>query len=83
MDNNYTKATKLSIYNRDQVEKSDFCGCYYCLKIYKPKDIVEWCDGGRTALCPHCGIDSIIGSYRVVLSKEFLEDCHRYWFDRT
>ena len=37
-------------------------GCYYCGEIYRVADkpIIEWVDGGYTALCPVCGIDAVI-----------------------
>jgi hypothetical protein len=36
------------------------CGCYYCLKIFRFEEIKEYTDNGLTAICPHCGIDSVI-----------------------
>lgn len=42
--------------------KDKKCDCYYCLKIFKPNEIKEWIDDKQgTAVCPYCGIDSIIG----------------------
>jgi hypothetical protein len=33
--------------------------------MFHPNEVVEWTDeddpGGMTALCPHCGMDSVIG----------------------
>ena len=29
--------------------------------VFKPADILEWTDDDQTALCPNCGIDSVIG----------------------
>lgn len=46
--------------NREQLSKCNLCGCFYCLKIFNPKLIVDWCDDSQTAICPYCGIDSII-----------------------
>lgn len=39
------------------------CGCFYCLKIFDGIAIADWVDHGQTALCPHCGIDSIISEH--------------------
>lgn len=51
--------------NEKQIHDSKTCGCFYCETIFRPDDVVKWCDndgeGDRTALCPHCGIDSVIG----------------------
>lgn len=37
-------------------------GCYYCAEVYAVAEhpIEEWVDGEQTALCPVCGIDSVI-----------------------
>lgn len=48
--------------NRAEIERSDFCGCFYCRKTFVSADIAEWTDDGLTALCPRCGIDSVIGA---------------------
>lgn len=54
-------------------------GCFYCITIYGSSEIKEWIDGGQTALCPHCGIDSVLpieGKPKV----GFLMEMKRYWF---
>ena len=67
--------------HREQVLNSALCGCFYCLTIFKPSEIVEWCDRGQTAICPHCNIDSIIGSGSdYVIDDEFLRDLNRQSF---
>jgi len=67
--------------NREHLSKSKKCGCFYCLKIFDPKLIVDWCDNGQTAICPFCGIDSIIYDNKIYpISKEFLELMKKYWF---
>ena len=44
--------------------------------------ITEWVeDDNGTALCPHCGIDSVIGeSAGYPLAREFLKKMNRCWF---
>ena len=84
-DSDLEAAHEFSIYHRDQILKSDICGCFYCLAIFKPSDIKEWVDErngiGTTALCPGCGIDAAIGSTsRFVITKEFLERMNRHLF---
>lgn len=67
--------------NRKQLSKCNLCGCFYCLKIFNSKLIVDWCDDEETAICPYCGIDSIIfDSKTYPISKEFLEQMKKYWF---
>lgn len=58
------------------------CGCFYCLKIFHPNEIIEWIDEpGKTALCPFCEIDSVIGeSSGFPITVEFLQQMQQYWF---
>ena len=75
------KLAKCSIYNKDSLEKSDLCGCYYCGRIYSPKEIVEWTDGGQiTAICPHCGIDTVLAAENEGTNLDVLEAMHQYYF---
>lgn len=89
-DHNWTlphvEAHKASSFHRDQVRASEVCGCFYCLAIFPPSEIWQWCDEGDgtevTAICPHCCIDSVIGSSSgYPITTEFLKRMHNYWFD--
>jgi hypothetical protein len=57
---------KHCICHRDEILASDMCGCFYCLAVFPPNEVTEWTDKtvgiGQTALCPKCGIDSVIGA---------------------
>lgn len=73
--------------HREEVLASDLCACFYCLVTFSPTDIREWCDSasdgtGKTALCPRCGIDSVIGSASSlpVGDEAFLGAMHKRWF---
>ena len=72
--------------HRAEIEASDICGCFYCRITFKPRDITVWIDSnnrgiGQTALCPGCGIDSVIGSRSgFPITAEFLGEMRRYWF---
>jgi len=46
--------------NKAAILEHDQCGCYFCIEVFETKDITEWADGGETALCPKCGIDSLL-----------------------
>ena len=77
-------AHKKSIRHRTQIEASDKCGCFYCKKTFAPQEITDWVDDNDTALCPYCGIDSVIGNASgYTIEAEFLEKMHQYWFKRT
>jgi hypothetical protein len=71
--------------HRQEITTSKQCGCFYCLSIFKPEEIVEWVDEinglGTTAICPRCGVDSVIGSQSgFPLTQEFLKQLHNHWF---
>ncbi len=66
---------------------SSLCGCFDCLWMFQPTEIKEWVDEsvldgkGQTALCPKCGIDSVIGSESgYPITKEFLGSMQKRWF---
>jgi hypothetical protein len=69
--------------HRDEIAASDLCGCFHCRKTFLPSEIRDWIterDGGATARCPRCGIDSVIGSRAgFPLTKEFLQEMRRYF----
>ena len=71
-----------SIHNRKALERDSKCGCFYCLKVYNPTEITEWCDKNDTALCANCGIDSVIPeSAGYPLTEEFLKSMRDFWFE--
>ena len=81
----HVRAHRHSSRHREEVLASESCGCFYCCSIFQPSEIQEWIDEqegvGQTALCPKCGIDSVIGSesgYPVTI--EFLEGMKVHWF---
>jgi hypothetical protein len=80
--------------HRERVVASARCGCFYCLQMFAPTEISDWVDGpdesdttlnGTTALCPRCGIDSVLPDSipDVPLSSELLSAMRAHWFERT
>lgn len=71
--------------HRDAIDASEICGCFYCLSTFPPNRIAEWVDivegRGTTALCPDCGIDSVLGSASgLPITRELLAAMRAYWF---
>ena len=73
----------------DEIDASSVCGCFYCLAIYPPVEITDWLDDrihgvqGRTALCPKCGIDAVIGAAAGhPITEAFLRAMRRRWFEK-
>lgn len=74
-------AHKHSSRHRAEIEASARCGCFFCFRTFRSVEITDWIDSNQTALCPACGIDSVIGSasnHR--LDDTFLRDMHRQFF---
>ncbi len=80
------RAHAASIYHRAAIEASSVCGCFYCAAIFLPGDIADWTDrtetqDRQTALCPRCGIDSVIGDASPFpVTPEFLAEMKAAWF---
>jgi hypothetical protein len=75
------RAHKRSIYHRAEILGSGLCGCFGCLETFEPRVIEEWTDKGDTALCPFCGIDSVIGDASgYPITEEFLTAMEARWF---
>lgn len=73
--------------NKDILNECEVATCFYCKQKVLCADIEDWCDelsGKETAICPHCGIDSVI-PYKVhgvyELNNKMLDEMHKYWFE--
>ena len=76
-------AHSCSMNNKPALLKDKKCGCFNCFEVFDPKEIKEYLnDDVGTALCPYCGIDSVISeSSGYPLTKDFLMKMYRRWFD--
>ena len=84
----YLVAHRFSSGHMETLKKDRVCGCFYCLRIFNPSEIEEWIiddnpiDKDGTAICPHCGIDSVIGeSSGFPITTDFLRGMKKCWFD--
>lgn len=77
--------------NREQLGRVQRAGCFYCCQMFSPSEITDWVDGrqvetgstadGITALCPRCGIDSVIpDTPGVNLDADRLQQMRAHWF---
>lgn len=82
MNNDVISAHSFSSNNKSMLEKDNLCGCFYCLKIFSPSEITDWIsDTPETAVCPYCGVDSVIGeSSNYPITTEFLKAMQEVWF---
>lgn len=96
-DIDYKEAHKFCTKHSEQLKNDKICGCFHCLAIFSPDEIKKWLperkrvvsgqsaewivSDQRTALCPHCGVDSVLGeSSGYPMTKEFLGNMKEYWF---
>jgi hypothetical protein len=75
------RAHRHSTHHFAELWRSGLCGCFACLDLFEFKQIQEWTDDGQTALCPSCGIDSVIGdASSFPITAEFLAVMEARWF---
>ncbi|WP_230499206.1 cytoplasmic protein [Sutcliffiella rhizosphaerae] len=81
MKSTLQSAHRFSSNHREHLKKDNRCGCFYCLEVYHPTEIVEWIDDEDTAICPKCGTDAVIGeSSGLSITPLFLKEMKNYWF---
>jgi hypothetical protein len=81
-DNLARSAHQHSSNHREEIEASELCGCFFCVTVFAPGEIGEWIADGTTALCPYCGIDSVIGNRSgVPMTLGFLACMRNEWFN--
>jgi len=82
MEPDHIAAHKFSSNHKSDLRKDGVCGCFYCLETFDPRAITDWVpDKSGTAICPYCGIDSIIGeSSGYPIATEFLKRVRDHWF---
>lgn len=71
----------LAFKNKSLVQGSKSVGCYHCGKVFEPKEVTLYTDGDQTCLCPHCGVDSLIGDMTgFPVTESSMQDAHSYLF---
>ena len=67
--------------NREETEASARCACYFCFKTFPTATIKAWIDANQTALCPFCGVDSVLGNAsQIRIDDRFLRQMHQHHF---
>lgn len=73
-----------SVNNEIEILRSKECGCYFCKKTFDARKVTEWeqNEGGRaSAICPQCGMSTVIGDASgVPLSKELLTEMNKAFY---
>lgn len=75
-------AHKSSSSHKIEILTTELCGCFYCGQTFLPTEIKEWIEEkiGETAICPKCGIDSVLSSKFPITDNVFLDEMNKYWF---
>ena len=83
MDYDLLAAHEACTNNRQALLESGKGACFYCLEEFAADEITEWVHHDSTALCPRCGIDSVLSVSGQAADKEFFRRMHERWFGRT
>ncbi|WP_202410247.1 hypothetical protein [Pseudomaricurvus sp. HS19] len=83
IDTNLSALHKQSLRNRKHQSTAHQCGCFFCLSIFDASRVTQFWDDETTAVCPLCGIDSVIYDSQVEsLTPGLLQALKRYaWND--
>lgn len=75
-----TKTHKYCTNNRKDIMVSADCGCFYCLEVFPAVEVKKY-TGKVDAICPKCGIDSVLADASgVEISVPFLKAMSERWF---
>ena len=59
-EQNYADALKHTLRNKDEIQKSKMCACFYCKMVFSSYE-AYWFDSDDSAHCPYCDQTTIIG----------------------
>ena len=79
-ENTLHRAHRSCLHNRARIYLGVRCGCFYCLSVFDGAAVVNWTDAGETAICPVCGVDSVLSSRDEDTSPLFLRAMKEEWF---
>lgn len=77
----YVAARVRASQHRAAIQAASTCACFFCFKKFPATEIKTWVDANQTALCPHCGIDAVLGAgegFRI--DDRFLRKMHQHHF---
>jgi hypothetical protein len=89
LENKYSKdflvqAHKSSAAHKMEMLAGSLCGCFHCEQTFLPAEIEDWIEEkiahDETAICPKCGIDSVLSDKFPVSDKAFLTAMNKWWF---
>lgn len=69
--------------NELEILQSDKCSCFFCRQTYSARNVNDWAteDGKMTAICPECGMTSVIGdACGIPMDKTLLKEMNLQYF---
>lgn len=66
--------------NRQFMTPGTACRCFHCLRVFPADEISHGTDDGKTALCPHCGVDSVLPGGADQLTDDPIRQLHATYF---
>ena len=72
-----------SINNYTEVKQSKICGCFFCQKTFDSSQISNTIkDNSKTAVCPFCGIDAVLGDAAgFSINNKLLNELNKQYFN--
>lgn len=61
--------------NKEAIELSTNCICVYCIQEYPASSVIEY-TADNCAICPECGVDSVIPDASKVVTHDELYQWH-------
>ena len=69
--------------NEDELRQSKAAECFSGKSICPAATVTQFLESERTALCPACMIDSVLGDASgVPIAPDLLAEMHQDWFER-
>lgn len=77
---NLNRLHAYSAHNKSLVINSKECYCFYCKEKFDSLNVEKYIDNGQTALCPKCGVDSVLPDSIEGIDEKVVNEMHKYWF---
>lgn len=69
--------------NEIEIVKSKKCGCYFCQSTFSARRVKDWLSDSRgvSALCPECGMDTVLGDASgLEINERLLQEMGEHYF---
>ncbi len=71
--------------NEIEILRSHKCGCFFCRSVFDAREVSEWASengGGASAICPKCGMPTVIGDASgAPLDEALLDEMYKAFYE--